>query len=61
MAFDRKAMEKAASAAMAAAQQPAGDLRDLNDEQLAFVAAYWSQRPRESNDAAISRMKRGAA
>jgi hypothetical protein len=54
---NRAAMEKAASEAMTAAQQPCGDLRDLNDEQLKFVTSYWAQRPRVSNDSIVKSMR----
>lgn len=54
----RSDLEKAATAALKGAQQPAGDLRDLNEEQLTFVTSYWSQRPRVSNDDLIKAMKR---
>ena len=56
----RAELESAANAALSAAQQPeiqVKDLMDFNDEQLRFIASYWSQRPRVSNDEVIRRLK----
>jgi len=58
MASNRAELEKSASEALSAAQQPAGDLRDLSDVQLAFIASYWAQRPRVSNDEIVKSMRR---
>jgi len=57
MSSNRAELEKAAHAALSAAQQPSGDLRDLTDEQVRFVASYWSERPRVSNDDVIRAMR----
>jgi len=54
----RRELEEAAAAALRGSQHPADGLRDLSDEQLVFVASYWSQRPRESNDDILKRFKR---
>ena len=57
MASNRAELEKSASAALEAAQQPAGDLRDLSDDQLTFIESYWAERPRVSNDDVMKAMR----